>query len=103
VGKKKHKRESLFSQNSSNNERTKKLTEEKESEILTEREVKLRTRDDESVFVLLLRVVSRIFCPLFVSGGGCCRCGVVFFAFNSSSFENFSFQRHTYWKINTLI
>ena len=37
VGKKKHKRESLFSQNSSNNERTKKLTEEKESEILTER------------------------------------------------------------------
>jgi hypothetical protein len=83
VGKKKHKRESLFSQNSSNNERTKKLTEEKESEILTERDMKLRTRDDESVFVLLLRVVSSIFCPLFVSGGGCCRCGVVFFAFNS--------------------
>jgi hypothetical protein len=102
VGKKKHKRESLFSQNSSNNERTKKLTEEKESEILTERDMKLRTRDDESVFVLLLRVVSSIFCPLFVSGGGCCRCGVVFFAFNSS-FENFSFQRHTYWKINISI
>ena len=59
--------------------------------------MKLRTRDDESVFVLLLRVVSSIFCPLFVSGGGCCRCCVVFFAFNSS-FENFSFQRHTFGK-----
>ena len=96
MGKKKHKRESLFSQNSSNNERTKKLTEEKESEILTERDMKLRTRDDESVFVLLLRVVSSIFCPLFVSGGGCCRCCVVFFAFEKSSKAHLLENQYTY-------
>ena len=55
--------------------------------------MKLRTRDDESVFVLLLRVVSSIFCPLFVSGGGCCRCGVVFFAFNSLIVWKFFFSK----------